>query len=46
MTKWAESQAFELGPAQDLNQMQWQLKDNFKMMLANECSCTFSNMFS
>jgi hypothetical protein len=22
MTKWAESQAFELGPAQDLNQMQ------------------------
>jgi hypothetical protein len=36
MTKWAKSQAFELGPPQDLSQMQWQLKDNSKMMLANE----------
>jgi len=44
--RWTKSQAIELGLPQHLNQVQWQLKNNFKMMLENECPCTLSNMFS
>jgi hypothetical protein len=38
-------QAIELGHAQDLNQMWWQSKDNFKMMLENECLCMLFEFF-
>jgi hypothetical protein len=31
---------------QDFSWVQWQSKDNSKMMLKNECLCTFFEMFS
>jgi hypothetical protein len=37
MTKQAENQTPKLGRAQDLNWVRWQSKDNFNMILENEC---------
>jgi hypothetical protein len=45
MTTQAEGQAFELGPTQDFSQVWWQSKNNFGMMLENECLCTLFEMF-
>ncbi len=39
-------QAIKLGHAQDLNWMWWQFKDNFKIMLENECLCMLSKKLS
>jgi hypothetical protein len=46
MTGWAKWQALKLGPTQDLSWMQRQFENNSEIMLKNECSCTFSKMFS
>jgi hypothetical protein len=45
MIRWVKSQTLEVKPTQDFNQMQWQSKNNFEMMLKNECSCTFFEIF-
>jgi hypothetical protein len=41
-----ECQAFKLRLTKDFNETQWQFENNSKMMLENECSCTFSKMLS
>jgi hypothetical protein len=45
MRRQVEIQELKLRPTQD-NQTQWQSKNNSKMMLENECSCMFFEMFS
>jgi len=46
MTTQAKHQVLKPQLAQDFNQTQWQSKDNFEMMLENECSCTFFKVIS
>jgi hypothetical protein len=46
MIKQTKNQTLEVGLAHDLSQVWWQFEDNFGMMLENECSYMFFQMFS
>jgi hypothetical protein len=41
-----EQKTKKFGHVQDYSKMQWQLEDNFEMMLKNGCSCILFEMFS
>jgi len=45
MSGQVDSWAPKPGPMQDFNRTWWQWEDNFEMMLENEWSCTFFEMF-